>query len=1053
MAVIFAALFLAMAGCGPDPFFIPVASINGVPETGTAGTPLILTGMVSPGFASNNAIIWLVRDAGTTGAVINGNILNTQADGTVVIRAVIINGIAEGANYSQDFSINIGGGAAGAGSITSAAINVWPPAKNDIPNHGADSGGGSVNYTIGDVSWSPADNPFKGETVYTATVTLTANEGYKFPNTFTAKINGNNATVIKNTGTTVTISYTFARTLGKVITGITVKSPPTKMTYISGEALNLSGLVVTLNFDEGLPEDVAYGNFGNYNITTSPVHDTPLASVHNGQPVTVTASGKTDFTGNLKVIEPIISAAVTVTPPAKNGIPNTAAAGSAEGGGHFTVGAVSWSPDDNPFKSDTAYTATVTLTANTDYMFTGLSSATINGGGANISNNTGTTVTLSHTFAKTLVKEITGITVKSSPTKMTYTNGEALNLAGLVITLSFDNGSTEDVTYSNFDSFNITTAPEQGEHLTLAHNGQPITVTASGHSANTGNLTINKAGASAVTFPTATAITYGAALSTSTWSGGTTGRGTFVWVNGTTVPSAGTHSYDVEFTPNDTSSYDYSGISGWDSGTNKVIRPVSITVNKAAGSTVTVPTVSGSPTDSSITVGAVTLVTATGQSIQYAISTASNGTGLSAYQSGTTFTGLKAGTTYYVYAHSVSNDNYNEGTYSVSAGIATSALPNEAKILSTNTEYATLTEAIDKADNGSANAPTEIIILRNITAVQNGTNNYAYDIPANKNIKLNVEAGKNITITAEAGNFSLFRVSNTGSSLTLGPTAGDGTLTLSGGKAAAQTFRRGVNVRSTTLLLNDGVTITGFNSGSQGGGVYMINGTFIMNGGEISGNTVNGAGAGGGVYVSSGTFRVGKTAVISENIKTGDSSANNVYLANSRYITLGTGANAPATEMEIHVQTASANGVIVSSGGTEANKGYFVADEAGKTVMNYIDGKLVIVLAPLADFAAWLAAQPTNTAATAYTFKLNVDNLNSYITPGNILTQNPGKYVNLDLSGNTFTGGISSFSNCKNLASVTIPDGVTSIGDYAFYGCTNLTSITIPNIRKTARFT
>ena len=40
---------------------------------------------------------------------------------------------------------------------------------------------------------------------------------------------------------------------------------------------------------------------------------------------------------------------------------------------------------------------------------------------------------------------------------------------------------------------------------------------------------------------------------------------------------------------------------------------------------------------------------------------------------------------------------------------------------------------------------------------------------------------------------------------------------------------------------------------------------------------------------------------------------------------------------------------------------------------------------------------------------------------------------------------IGGFSGCKNLASVTIPDSVTSIGSYAFYGCTSLTDITIPD--------
>ena len=69
---------------------------------------------------------------------------------------------------------------------------------------------------------------------------------------------------------------------------------------------------------------------------------------------------------------------------------------------------------------------------------------------------------------------------------------------------------------------------------------------------------------------------------------------------------------------------------------------------------------------------------------------------------------------------------------------------------------------------------------------------------------------------------------------------------------------------------------------------------------------------------------------------------------------------------------------------------------------------------------------------------------------------NPLYYAkNLYLNGNlvtelTIPDGVSSignyaFSGCRGLTSVTIPDSVLSIGNYAFRDCTGLTSITIPD--------
>ena len=58
--------------------------------------------------------------------------------------------------------------------------------------------------------------------------------------------------------------------------------------------------------------------------------------------------------------------------------------------------------------------------------------------------------------------------------------------------------------------------------------------------------------------------------------------------------------------------------------------------------------------------------------------------------------------------------------------------------------------------------------------------------------------------------------------------------------------------------------------------------------------------------------------------------------------------------------------------------------------------------------------------------------------------------ANKNITNITIPNGITSigddaFNSCRSLTSVTIPDSVTSIGSYAFQGCTSLKSVTIPN--------
>ena len=93
-----------------DSSFVAVTGISGVPTSGTAGTPLALTGTVAPANATNKTIVWSVKSAGTTGATISGNTLTATASGTVTITATIANGKTASTPYTQDFTITIQAG-------------------------------------------------------------------------------------------------------------------------------------------------------------------------------------------------------------------------------------------------------------------------------------------------------------------------------------------------------------------------------------------------------------------------------------------------------------------------------------------------------------------------------------------------------------------------------------------------------------------------------------------------------------------------------------------------------------------------------------------------------------------------------------------------------------------------------------------------------------------------------------------------------------------------------------------------------------------------------
>ncbi|ACL77529.1 CBM35 domain-containing protein [Ruminiclostridium cellulolyticum] len=119
--------------------FIPVTGITDVPVTATAGTDLTLFANVLPYNATNKSIEWRVKDAGETGATISGNTLSTVGAGTVLVTAVITDGMPDDNAYTQDYIIQIN------------AVNHAPTAKANIPV-AAVAADDSVSFIASDIA-------------------------------------------------------------------------------------------------------------------------------------------------------------------------------------------------------------------------------------------------------------------------------------------------------------------------------------------------------------------------------------------------------------------------------------------------------------------------------------------------------------------------------------------------------------------------------------------------------------------------------------------------------------------------------------------------------------------------------------------------------------------------------------------------------------------------------------------------------------------------------------------------------------------------------------
>jgi hypothetical protein len=71
---------------------------------------------------------------------------------------------------------------------------------------------------------------------------------------------------------------------------------------------------------------------------------------------------------------------------------------------------------------------------------------------------------------------VTGVKIKAAPDKVAYTEGDELDLSGLLLTLTYSNGTTKDIALADFADNKITVSPKAGDVLDVDDKEIVITV-------------------------------------------------------------------------------------------------------------------------------------------------------------------------------------------------------------------------------------------------------------------------------------------------------------------------------------------------------------------------------------------------------------------------------------------------------------------------------------------------------------------------------------------------------------------------------------------------
>lgn len=276
-----------------------------------------------------------------------------------------------------------------------------------------------------------------------------------------------------------------------VLNSVTISSSPDQISYYEGDALDLSGLEVELLYSDESKILVGYSNFSSKGLEVNIPSGTVLTSDHSSVKITHSESGKS-CTQPLTVSAVEVSGLVIKSAPSK--VSYYVGDILSLEGLVVTVGY------NNETSSDISYV---------DFGSNGLTVSIEDGA---VLSTTDTKVVISSSGGSFSVDqlltvsavEINGLVIKSAPSKISYTEDDLLSLDGLVVTVSYNNGTSSDIPYVDFGSNGLTVSILDGAVLSTTDTQIVISATDTSFSVNQAITVEAKGGTSGPSYSTMT---------------------------------------------------------------------------------------------------------------------------------------------------------------------------------------------------------------------------------------------------------------------------------------------------------------------------------------------------------------------------------------------------------------------------------------------------------------------------------------------------------------------------------------------------------------------